>query len=99
MKVTIGPKETVDLKALLGAVADDVIVVEWAETVKDTNALVYLVNTADSSTTYDKYDGVVVHPDPQSVNYTRGTKVSSSNNVFLYNSDRNITLNLISYLL
>ena len=99
MKITLSPNETVDLKALHGAKDGDVIVVEWAETVKDTNALGYLGNTADSSTTYDKYDGVVVHPDPQSVNYTRGTKVSSSNNVFLYNSDRNITLNLISYLL
>lgn len=95
MKVTIGPKETVDLKALLSAVAEEVIVVEWAEGVKDTNALVYLVNTENAIDSYDKYDGVILHPDPCSVNYTRGTTVGSGN-VYAYN-DSKLSLNILTY--
>ena len=96
MKVTLSPKETLDVKTLLGAVSGDVLVVEWAENVKDTNALVFLVNTADSDSTYDKYDGVIVHPDPKSINYTRATTVSD-NNVILFNDSKYHTLNLIIY--
>jgi hypothetical protein len=95
MKVTLGPKETVDLKALLSAVADDVIVVEWAETIKDTNALVYLVNTTYDAGSFDKYEGVILHPDSSSVNYTRGTTVGTGN-VFVHN-DSKLTLNVLTY--
>lgn len=96
MKVTLSPKETLDVKTLLGAVSGDVLVVEWAENVKDTNALVYLVNTIDSLGTYSKFDGVVLHPDPKSINYVRGTDVGEGN-VFIFNDSSHITLNLVIY--
>jgi len=96
MKLTVNGKSTVDVKTLLGAVADDTIVIEWAEKTRKDDAFVYLVNTSDVIGSYDKFDGVALHPDPSSVNFTRGTVVSTDN-VFVYN-DSTYVRNLIAYI-
>jgi hypothetical protein len=96
MKLTVNGKSTVDVKTLLGAAEGDTIVVEWAEQTRKDDAFVYLVNTPNTINTINKFDGVVLHPDPSSVNYSRGTVVST-NNVFVFN-DSTYTRNLITYI-
>ena len=96
MKLIVNGKSTVDVKTLLGAIDGDTIVVEWAEKTRKDDALVYLVNTSDAVGSYDKFDGVALHPDPSSVNFTRGTLVSADN-VFVYN-DSTYVRNLIAYI-
>lgn len=96
MKVTVQGKSAVDLKTLLGAIEGDTIVVEWAEKTRKDDALVYLVNTPDVIGSYDRFDGVALHPDPSSVNFNRGTVVSDDN-VFVYN-DSTYVRNLIAYI-
>ena len=95
MKINISPRSAVDLKVLLGAVPEDVIVIEWAEQVKGNN-FVYLVNTSNTIGDFDKFEGVILHPDPSSVNYVRGTTVSEDN-IFAYN-DAPTSVNVIAYI-
>ena len=95
MKVTVQGKSAVDLKTLLGAVSGDTIILEWADNTRKDDSLVYLISTPDVIGSLDKYDGVALHPDPSSVNFVRGLKVTSDN-VYVFN-DSTYTRNLIAY--